>query len=209
MDPGTLRSRPQRFQLHSFRPGSPKLVLLELILKSVFPEFVGSVLAIPRVRKPSGKIVRLLVPFISCGLLCCAALGCEPCRTHGLEPEEYAEGIVSARGTVYETSHPSEELLPFPSGQTYDLLHGLGTTPTSVHGYLSFVPRLTESGDPYDRQTPNNLAEAAGNQMVIERWDDEVIRIRNDTCADFYVRVVAYAEESGSSMGGAAGASSN
>jgi len=111
-------------------------------------------------------------------------------------------------GAVYETGAPGEPLLPFHAGQTYDLVHGLGVTPTSVQGYVSFAEQLTEDGDPLDLDHPNNVAETAGNQLVIERWDDEIVRVRNDTCGEFYLRVVLTADADASSIG-QAGASGN
>lgn len=103
----------------------------------------------------------------------------------------YEDGEVSADGHMYETTPIDQELLHFPPGRVYDLVHGLGETPISVQGYVSLGSRLTKDGDPYDPERPNNVTETAGNQLVIERWDDEIIRVRNDTCAEWYVRVVA------------------
>jgi len=44
---------------------------------------------------------------------------------------------------------------------------------------------------------PNNVSPSAGNQAVIERQNAEDVQIRNDTCAEFYLRVVAKAEVGG------------
>jgi hypothetical protein len=134
--------------------------------------------------------------------------GCSPCDYRGQEAERYEGGRVLPSGTSYETGAPDELLLPFPAGQTYDLVHGLGVVPTSVQGYVSFAPQLTEDGDPLDHNQPNNVAETAGNQLVIERWDDEIVRVRNDTCAPFYLRVVLVADPS-ASVTGQAGAGGN
>lgn len=155
-------------------------------------------------RSATGWLVASLLP------LSLLASGCSPCGIGPTKAQEYLDGHVSTSGLMYETSHVGDEFLHFPSGHSFDLVHGLGVPPTSVHGYVSFVPRLTDDGDAYDPLRPNNLSEAAGNQMVVERWNDQVIRIRNDTCADFYVRVVAYVDEAASQGGmGAAGAPSN
>lgn len=100
-------------------------------------------------------------------------------------------------------------MLHFPQGRTYDLVHGLGYTPTDVNIFLSFRERLTESGDKDDKTEPNNVAQSAGNQAVIELWNDEVIRVRNDTCAEFYLRAVVVGDPdlaAQSALGGAAGA---
>jgi len=121
----------------------------------------------------------------------------------GQEVERYEDGHVLPSGNVYETSVPTGPFLSFGGGKTYDLVHGLGVVPTSVQGYVSFVPELTEDGDPLDIDTPNNLAETAGNQLVIERWDDEIVRVRNDTCGEFYLRVVLVADADASSIGAA------
>jgi hypothetical protein len=141
------------------------------------------------------------------GLAGIGQAGCSPCNFRGQEPERFEGGRVLASGTTYETGAMDELLLPFPAGQTYDLVHGLGVTPTSIQGYVSFAPQLTEDGDPLDLNQPNNLAETAGNQLVIERWDDEIVRVRNDTCAPFYLRVVLVADtaENSSGLAGAGG----
>jgi len=134
--------------------------------------------------------------------------GCSPCNYRGQEAERYEGGRVLPSGTSYETGAPDEPLLPFPAGQTYELVHGLGVVPTSVQGYVSFAPELTEDGDPLDLNQPNNIAETAGNQLVIERWDDEIVRVRNDTCASFYLRVVLVADADANASG-QAGAPAN
>jgi hypothetical protein len=126
----------------------------------------------------------------------------------GQEVERFEGGRVLPSGTTYETGAPNGPLLPFGGGKTYDLVHGLGVVPTSVQGYVSFVPELTEDGDPLNIDAPNNIAETAGNQLVIERWDDEIVRVRNDTCGEFYLRVVLVADADASGIG-ASGAGGN
>lgn len=135
--------------------------------------------------------------------------GCSGCDTGGQSPVRYEDGEVSADGRLYETTPIDAELLHFPPGRIYDLVHGLGETPVSVQGYVSLSRRLTPDGDPYDPEHPNNVTETAGNQLVIERWDDEIIRVRNDTCAEWYVRVVAIGsgDVAPVNTGGAGGAS--
>lgn len=149
---------------------------------------------------------RLALPTAACLALGSAA--CSPCQIRGQEVERYEGGRVLQSGTIYETGAPDEPLLPFHGGKTYDLVHGLGVTPTSVQGYVSFAEQLTEDGDPLDLDRPNNIAETAGNQLVIERWDDEIVRVRNDTCGEFYLRVVLVADPD-AALAGQAGASGN
>jgi hypothetical protein len=149
-------------------------------------------------------LLLLLLPLTLGG----AALpGCSGCDTQGAAPLEYLDGTVSTDGRLYESTPVDGDMLHFPPGRIYDLVHGLGVRPASVHGYVSLAPRLESEGDPYDAQRPNNVTESAGNQLVIERWDEQVIRVRNDTCAEWYVRVVAIADPSSLAVGGAGGAS--
>lgn len=136
-----------------------------------------------------------------------ALTGCSGCDTSGQSPVRYEDGQVSADGRIYETTPIDAELLHFPPGRIYDLVHGLGEAPLSVHGYVSLGSRLTPDGDPYDPERPNNVTETAGNQLVIERWDDQIVRVRNDTCAEWWVRVVAIgsAPDAASAAAGAGG----
>ena len=90
-------------------------------------------------------------------------------------------GSVNASGTVYETSGWEGPLLHFPTGRRYLLVHRLGSVPQSVQTYVAFDQR------------PDNLSESAGNQAVIESVDDTQVVVRNDTCAEFFLRVVATA----------------
>jgi hypothetical protein len=111
--------------------------------------------------------------------------GCGGCDTGGQSPIEYRGGSVNTAGTVYETTDINGEYLHFPAGRVYDLVHGLVTAPYKVTTYVSFDAQLSED---------NNIAESAGNQVVIEKVDSSVVRLRNDTCAEFYLRAVAEAE---------------
>jgi hypothetical protein len=78
--------------------------------------------------------------------------------------------------------------LPFPGGKQYFLQHHLGFTPTFPLIYVGF----DANGD--------DLAPCAGNTCVVPCVNSEIIWIRNDTCADFLVRVVTTGK-SGDQMG--------
>jgi len=124
-------------------------------------------------------------------LAVCAVLlglsGCGSCKTRGQEPIEYRGGhTIPPDNLVYETSAPFGEYLHFPAGRTYDLMHELAATPYLVASYIAFN-RVIEQDD--DGNT-GNYAESAGNQVVVECQDEERVRVRNDTCADMYLRVV-------------------
>lgn len=137
-----------------------------------------------------------------------STIACSPCRVGGQDAIEYLGGTTNESRTVYQTAAPDEEMLYFPQGRTYDLVHGLGVSPASVDLFVSFKRRLEDSSEDSDDKTePNNVAPSAGNQAVIELWTDEIIRVRNDTCAEFYLRAVVWADpDEVSALGGAAGA---
>ncbi|MBK7585252.1 MAG: hypothetical protein IPI67_34320 [Myxococcales bacterium] len=107
-----------------------------------------------------------------------------PCETADTSPVRYKQGSVSPDGTTYASSPWEGPYLHFPGGRRYQLEHGLGVTPPAVFTYLAFDERPLPNG---------NTAESAGNQVVIERVDDQIIQVRNDTCAEFWLRVVAMA----------------
>jgi hypothetical protein len=130
-----------------------------------------------------------------------------PCSVSGRTPIVFTDGVVNESRTIYQSTSVDGELLHFPEGRTYDFVHGLGSRPIGFDVYLSFRERLDPDGDPSDETEPNNLSLAAGNQAVIEEWNDEIIRVRNDTCAEVYIRFVAYADpDAASEFIGTAGA---
>jgi hypothetical protein len=162
---------------------------------------------------PRGKLLDalgavLLASFLTGGSA--STMACSPCSVHGQAAIEFLGGETNESGTVYQTGAPDGEMLYFPEGRTYDLVHGLGVSPASVDLYVSFRRELTQTGDPEDKTAPNNVAPSAGNQAVIEVWNDRIIRVRNDTCAEFYLRAVAIADPDEvaalDSLGGAGGA---
>lgn len=129
--------------------------------------------------------VRWLAWF-SCWMLLFGVSGCGSCKTRGQQPIEYRDGTTFPGGLTYETSEPFGEYLHFPPGRTYDLIHGLVATPYQVTSYVAFK-RMIEQGD---KDKTGNYAESAGNQVVVECQDAERVRVRNDTCAEMYLRVL-------------------
>lgn len=116
-----------------------------------------------------------------------------PCDSSddGNPPDLFTAGSVACAGNTcrYETSSWHGELLHFPGGKRYDLEHHLGVEPTDVHVYLAFTP----DGVGRDEQSAA-VAPSAGSSSVIQLVNDRVIRVKNDTCAEFWVRVTAEAE---------------
>jgi hypothetical protein len=111
-----------------------------------------------------------------------AHLGCNAsCDTDPNQnpPQVYTAGTHS--GEVYETSPSTGALLSFPGGKQYFLVHNLGFTPTFPQIFVGF----DANGD--------DLAPCAGNTCVVPCVNSEIIWIRNDTCADFLLRVVTTA----------------
>jgi len=88
---------------------------------------------------------------------------------------------------IFETGTPDEPMLHYFGGEAYEIEHGLGRMPANVIPYLSFAQ------SPYDLPKSSGIAHTtigAGNIVLYERWDDRVVVVRNDTCSDFYLRVV-------------------
>lgn len=132
------------------------------------------------------RTTAVLAALVSLG-----ATGCGTCDTGGQQPIEYNGGNSNAADGFYETSLPFGEYLHFPAGRRFDLMHRLDAAPDDVSAFLSFerVPGEGSSDD-----NTGNFAPAAGNQFVIECIDEERVRVRNDTCAESYLRVVLVAD---------------
>jgi hypothetical protein len=113
--------------------------------------------------------------------------GC-PC---GHEDSTIAYRGGTANGDTYESSSWDGPWLDFPGGRRYVLAHHLGRVPSSVTTYLSFKEYPGPFGDA-DAQ-PGNVSQGAGNASLIELVDAQNIMVRNDTCSDYHLRVVAQA----------------
>jgi hypothetical protein len=120
-------------------------------------------------------------------LLAVSIWGCATtCDKEDLEKEiRYSGGTVDASGTTYETNPWTGPYLHFPAGRRYVIEHRLGAVPPAPDLFVAFEEH------PLKRKDGNNVAPPAGNQVVIEWVDEEIIQVRNDTCSEFYLRVVA------------------
>lgn len=113
--------------------------------------------------------------------------GCvSECERDGRTPQVYRDGLTSSDGSFYQTAPLDGTYLFFPPGRVYNLEHGLGEVPAEYHVWLAFVPDPLANGE-----RGAGTSESAGNQAVVELVDDEILQVRNDTCAEFFVRVVA------------------
>lgn len=127
--------------------------------------------------------IRFSALVASCVL---ASAGCSQfgpaCDTsdEGNKPDIYQGGTVS--NETYMSSPWTGKLLRFEGGKRYVLEHKMGCTPRSVQMYESFQEMGLGSG---------TLAPCAGNMCELQRVDQIGIHVKNDTCSDFYLLVVA------------------
>ncbi len=92
----------------------------------------------------------------------------------------YTDGVVI--DGEYRSSPVEGPWLHFPGGRRYQLAHHLGTEPTRYEAYLAFEER-----------NPSEFTIGSGNSARFRAVDDQYLVIENDTCAGFYLRVVASA----------------
>ena len=106
----------------------------------------------------------------------------------------YLQGTTSSEASFYQSSPSVGPYLHFPPGETFRLYHQLAGAPQSFNAYLSFaecpMPDPNHECSNSDRSV-GDTSEAAGNEVVFENITAEYIQVRNDTCADFYLRVTA------------------
>jgi len=126
--------------------------------------------------------------WLACfALLAPSVLACtQSCPRESEEsPKRYTDGITSSDRTVYETNDWKGSFVNFPAGRRLALVHGLRETPIEIRSYLAFEEH------PFPENGEGFVAESAGNQVLIEDVNDEFVRVRNDTCEHFYLRIVA------------------
>jgi hypothetical protein len=133
-----------------------------------------------------------------------AATGLQACAPACDTAEEinaptWYEGGTAVNG-VYSSSSAHGNLLPFPGGKRYDVVHHLGFEPIQVQLYWSFAAGGigTESQSP-DKST---LSPAAGNSALIQLKNDQYIRVKNDSCAEYWLLVVASGDPRADDGGG-------
>jgi len=136
-------------------------------------------------------------------LLGLSAQGCSTsCDGVSDTPVEFSAGITNEARTEYQSTLWDGEYLSFPPNRGFDLIHGLYATPVHVSTYLGFTA--------FPLGSEGSVAESAGNMVLIETVNETFVRVRNDTCQHFYLRVVASVapdEPAPGGEGGAAGSS--
>jgi hypothetical protein len=118
----------------------------------------------------------------------------------------YSEGVTNEARTFYTTGALDEPFLHFPAGRSYRLEHDLGQLPDVKMAELAFAacPFSKQLGNAGERprcatidedEDTTGIADAAGNEVVYEKVTSTYIEVRNDTCAEFFVRVSAWVFE--------------
>jgi hypothetical protein len=120
---------------------------------------------------------------IALGLCASGCLSPTCHRNDDVVPQAFHAGITDYTAHHYETSAVNASYLDFPSGKRYRLFHGLSDIPSEVVPYVSFSPNPLS-----DR---SGFTVSPGNQTVIVAVTPTYIEVKNDTCTDFFLRVVA------------------
>ncbi|NUP12634.1 MAG: hypothetical protein HOW73_41860 [Polyangiaceae bacterium] len=95
-------------------------------------------------------------------------------------PVEYSDG--TAEGGIYRSSSwSSSEWIDFPPGIAVRFEHKLGEEPRAWQAYVA----TAREGD------GSNLVLATGSEAELVDIDDEAVTVRNATCVDFFIVMVA------------------
>jgi len=129
------------------------------------------------------------------GVVACSS----SCPRESEDARRYESGTTTPDRSYYETNAWDGAFVDFPAGRRWALVHGLAATPIELRSYLAF------KSHPLPADDTGFVAESAGNQVLIEGVDAETIRVRNDTCEHFYLRLVASTAPSPDGAGGAGG----
>lgn len=134
---------------------------------------------LPRVADPGPAT---LVAKACLGLVVALGVGGCGCGKEEGVPIVFEGGTVE--GNEYQSSPVTGPWLHFPGGRRYQLIHRLGRAPTRFEAFWAFneYPQARER---------ESLTLATGNAAVFEEVAERGLTIHNDTCTEFFVRVVA------------------
>lgn len=112
--------------------------------------------------------------------------GCEVitggCGEELAEQPPVTNSVGTTVGGIYQSSSwDSNDWVDFPPGISVRFEHGLGETPRLWHAYVA----TTREGD------GSSLVLASGSEAELVEIDDEAVTIKNATCVDFFVVLVA------------------
>lgn len=97
------------------------------------------------------------------------------------EPPVTFSGGTTEGGIYQSSSWDAAAWIDFPPGFTVRFEHGLAKEPRAWQAYVA----TAREGD------GSNLVLAAGNEVELVAIDDEAVTVRNTTCVDFFVVMVA------------------
>lgn len=143
----------------------------------------GMLAAVPT---PTGRWTSILAlgsALFGAGASGCSALNCD--RNPDEPPVRVTEGTV--KHGAYQSAPWNGPFLDFPPGRTYRFVHGLGGVPRTLQAYLAFRPMC----GPEAHGQGGELAPGAGNQTTISQVTAEYVDVRNDTCSDVCLMLVA------------------
>jgi hypothetical protein len=114
-------------------------------------------------------------------LASCQAAGCDTAPESN-PPSDYNGGKVLIDGGPYLTSEPDERHINFGAGAQVRVHHGLGGRPQTIELWVSHSPTGLQGG---------NEVVPAGDMAQVICVNDDFVLVRNNTCDELYLRVVA------------------
>lgn len=132
-------------------------------------------------RSPWASLFFFALAAVSAG---CEASTCDVSPESNPPADYRGGGLVETEdgAKIYETSAADGQHLNFSAGTQYRIYHQLGARPLLVQPWVSFSSTGIKGG---------NEAPPAGNMTEILDINDEFILIRNDSCGDYWLRLVA------------------
>ncbi|MCC6648768.1 MAG: hypothetical protein IT374_24785 [Polyangiaceae bacterium] len=134
---------------------------------------------------------RRLLALVSAATAATSLFGAAACNEMGCDtspdsnpPADFRGGevVTTSGGPVYRTSTAEGEHLNFAAGAQFRVHHQLGGVPQTVQLWVSFSAHGTTDG---------NEAQPAGNMAEVLCVNEDFILLRNDSCGEYWLRVVA------------------
>ncbi len=127
--------------------------------------------------------VAALALLAASGVTGCNEMGCDS-SPEANPPADFQGGevLTTKGGPVYRSSAADGEHLNFTAGAQFRVHHQLGGVPQSVQVWVSFSANGTKDG---------NEALPAGNMAEVLCVNEDFILIRNDSCGEYWLRIVA------------------
>ena len=127
--------------------------------------------------RQSAVLAFAILAAVTSGVLGCNAAACDT-SPEGNPPQRFTGGV-TVDGVYQSTPSWHDGFLDYPGGKRYEFVHNLGATPPNVDVFLAF-----------DTAASGGSTKCAGNTCIVAA-NDTTISVRNDTCSEFWIRVVA------------------